>query len=74
MSNRVIVPARHAGNRFLDYFKGLQIRALAASSTDQLSFLKIKSCLYLLGPSYLLKYARQTQPLEKMFYLKMYTT
>ncbi len=76
-SNRVGVVgvlARQAGNRFLDSFKGLQLRALASSSTDQLSFLKIKSCLYLLGPRYLLRYARQTQSLEKMFHLKMFNT
>jgi hypothetical protein len=29
MSNRVVVPARHAENRFLGSLKGLQIRALA---------------------------------------------
>jgi hypothetical protein len=29
--NRVVVPARHAGNRFLGSFKGLQIRALLCS-------------------------------------------
>jgi hypothetical protein len=28
MSNRVVVPARQAGNRFLGSLKGLQIRAL----------------------------------------------
>jgi hypothetical protein len=28
-SNRVVVPARQAGNRFLGSIKGLQIRALA---------------------------------------------
>ncbi len=29
-SNRVVIPARHAGNRFLGALKGLQIRALAS--------------------------------------------
>ncbi len=31
-SNRVVVPARQAGNRFLDSLKGLQIRALLSTS------------------------------------------
>jgi hypothetical protein len=34
-SNRVVVPARQAGNRFLGSLKGLQIRAQAGNETDR---------------------------------------
>ncbi len=33
-SNRVVVPARQAGNRFLDSLKGLQIRAQSYISSN----------------------------------------
>ncbi len=33
-TRRVIVPARHAGNRFLGSFKGLQIQALSFSANE----------------------------------------
>jgi hypothetical protein len=32
--NRVVVPARQAGNRFLGSIKGLQIRALVPATVD----------------------------------------
>jgi hypothetical protein len=32
-ANRVVVPARQAGNRFLGFLKGLQIRALLTNFT-----------------------------------------
>jgi hypothetical protein len=34
-SNRVVVPAPQAGNRFLGSLKGLQIRAQAGNETDR---------------------------------------
>jgi hypothetical protein len=40
MSNRAVVPARKAGNRFLSSLKGLQIRALAESDFILLVFIK----------------------------------
>jgi hypothetical protein len=37
MTNRVVVPARQVGNRFLGFFKGLQIRALVVGKPWSLS-------------------------------------
>jgi hypothetical protein len=34
-TNRAVVPARHAGNRFLDSLKGLQIRAQTTAGGKQ---------------------------------------
>jgi hypothetical protein len=37
--NRVVVPARQAGNRFLGSLKGLQLRALVSGLCTALNFL-----------------------------------
>ncbi len=42
-TNRVVVPARRAGNRFLGSLKGLQIRALKQGCSAQLLFRVIVS-------------------------------
>jgi hypothetical protein len=36
-TNRVVVPARQAGNRFLGSVKGLQIRALLSRGSDSIA-------------------------------------
>ncbi len=45
-SKRVVVPARHAENRFLGFLKGLQIRALACRNDNPIStrFLSPTDC------------------------------